>query len=428
MANIQEIQDMTPVLKNVYLPIRKNAFPMMTPLLAAAKRGKSRSVRYSGNDLFFDVKLDRRGGFVASAEGYLPDPTTAREKQGRLGIARTYATVQLDGLNIKATDDKKGAYISASKKVVQDVMEQWQLEQSRILHGDGLGVRALVKSRTSATVVVLDAPYGIESSGPGNLHLVVGDTCASLDAGSSNALLAKAVITDISLSGDDATVTFGSTIEGSGTIAANDIIVTAVPTATNSGDTSYGAEPFGLMAITDVEANFATFEGIADDRWLAQKLTSTTVDETILMKLLNTIRNKGGVDWRSNPKALLLLTTTGIWQQYGDSMLGIRRFNAPTMELNGGFRGVQVAGGTLIDDPWCPRGRIYAIHTPDTLFVDLMDFGKISFQDSPKWQRMSNRDAYEAVFASYWNYGVTKRNTHGVLSGITDTVDYSPVL
>jgi len=57
-----------------------------------------------------------------------------------------------------------------------------------------------------------------------------------------------------------------------------------------------------------------------------------------------------------------------------------------------------------------------------------MDFGKISFQDSPKWQRMSNRDAYEAVFASYWNYGVTKRNTHGVLSGITDTVDYSPVL
>ena len=428
MANIQELQDMTPVLKNVYLPIRKNAFPMMTPLLAAAKKGKGRNVRYSGNDLFFDVKLDRRGGFVASAEGYLPDPTTSREKQGRLGIARTYATVQLDGLNIKATGDKKGAYISASKKVVSDVMEQWQLEQSRILHGDGMGVRALVKSRTSATVVVLDAPYGIEASGPGSLHLVVGDTCASLDAGSSNALLAKAVISTIALSGDDATVTFASTIEGAGTIAANDIIVTAVPTATSSTDTSYGAEPFGLMAVMDVESSFATFEGISDDRWLAQKLTSTTVDEIVLMKLLNTIRNKGGVDWRSNPAALLLLTTTGIWQQYGDSMLGIRRFSAPEMTLNGGFKGVQVAGATLIDDPWCPRGRVYAVHTPDTLFVDLMDFGEISFQDTPKWQRMSNRDAYEAVFASYWNYGVTKRNSHGVLSGITDTVDYSPVV
>jgi hypothetical protein len=54
-----------------------------------------------------------------------------------------------------------------------------------------------------------------------------------------------------------------------------------------------------------------------------------------------------------------------------------------------------------------------------------MDFGEVSYQDAPKWQRMSNRDAFEAVFATYWNYGVNRRNSHGVISSITDTVDYS---
>ena len=426
MADFQDLQDFTPILKNVYLPVRKKAFPLMTVLLSQAKKGGTR-VKYSGNDLFFTVKLDKRGGFISSARGFLPEAVLARERQGRLSIARTYAISQVDGLAQASTEDPKGAFISMAKKLTEDVMEQWQIEQERILHGDSLGIRALVLTRTSATVVTAASPYGIASSGPGGLHLVVGETVAALDAGSDNALLGKAKITIITHSGDTATITFGSSIEGSGTIAATDILVTAVPTATDTNDTSYGAEPHGLKSIMDVEAAFATFEGINDARWVAQKLTSTTIDESIVMKLLNTIRARAGVDWRSNPKAMLLLTTTGIWQQYGDSLLGLRRFSAPTMELNGGFRGVQVAGATLVDDPWCPRGRLYAVHTKDTVFVDLLDFGIRTFNESPRWRMAQTQDAFEAVFASYWNYGVFIRSSQGVISGITDTVNFSPV-
>ena len=427
MADYQDLQDYTPILKNVYLPVRKKAFPLMTVLLAQAKRGGTK-VKYSGNDLFFDVKLDKRGGFISSARGFLPEGKLAKERQGRLSIARTYAISQVDGLNAAATEDPKGAFISAAKKMTEDVMEQWQIEQERILHGDSLGVRALVLTRTSATVFTCASPYGIASSGPGGLHLVVGDTIALLDATDSFVtLLGKSKITILTHSGDTATVTVSSTLEGGGTIAAGDAVVTAVPTATDTNDTSFGAEPHGLKSIMDVEAAFATFENINDPRWVAQKLTSTTIDESIVMKLLNTIRARAGVDWRSNPKSMLLLTTTGIWQQYGDSLLGLRRFSAPEMELNGGFRGVQVAGATLVDDPWSPRGRLYAVHTKDTVFVDLLDFGIRTMNDSPKWRMASDRDAFEALFASYWNYGVFVRSSQGVISGITDSVNFSPV-
>jgi hypothetical protein len=422
MATPIQLQDFTPVLKSVYLPFRKKIFPVMTVLLAQARKVGPETVTYSGNDLFFDVKVERRAGFVASARGFFPNAKIAREKQGRLSVARMYAMVSVDGFALKASASDKGSFIPAAKKVVEDVMDQWEIEQNRVLHSDSLGIRATVTSGANSASQTAANPYGITGAGPGNLHLVDGEDVAFLDS-TGTTLRGKRMILSHSLSGDTVTLTLDSAVNTS----TGDLIVSCVPTSVDPNDTSFGAEPHGIKSIVDVEAAFATFEGLNDPRWAATQLSSTTVDETIVMRLLNQLRARSGVDWRKNSKAMLLLTTTGIWQAYGESLLGIRRFSAPVMELNGGFTGVQVAGATLIDDPWAPRGRIYAIHGPDTIFVDLMDFGEISFQDSPRWRLAANQDAFEAVFASYWNYGTLVRTANGVIFNITDTVNYSPV-
>lgn len=424
-ATPQELQDFQDVLKTVYLPIRKKAFPLMTPVLAAARRGSPKSVTYGGDDLVFDVKVERRGGFTSSARGYLPESKTAREKKGRLGIARTYARVSVDGLALKANNSGREGFITTAAKITEDVMEQWQIEQARILHGDSLGIRAVVDAVGSTTSIDVDNPYGIANAGPGNLHLVEGEDIAVLSSDGAT-LRGKSTIAEngISLSGDVATLTLTAAVAG---MQVGDIVVTAPPASIHATDSSFAAEPYGLKAIMDVEGQFATFQGIEDKRWLAQSFTSSTIDEKILMRLLNTIRNRAGVEWRGNPKAMLLLTTTGIWQTYGDTLLGIRRFDAPTFTINGGFTAVKVANAALLDDPWMPRGRLYAVHGPDTIFIDLMDFGKLSYQDAPRWKQADNRDAWEASYGAYWNYGVVRRHSHGVISGITDTVNYSPV-
>jgi hypothetical protein len=241
MAEPHELVEFAPVLKNVYLPIRKNAWSKMSVLAAQAKKIGPEHAKFAGNDLFFDVKVGRRGGFVASASGKLPESLVAREKQGRLGIARNYAKLYVDGLALKVTSDPKGTYISAAKKLMEDVMDQWTMEQNRVLHGDSLAIRAVVVARTSATVVTANAPYGISGSGPGNLFITEGDTLASHDVSASNALLGKAKVSSISLSGDTATITFASSIEGGGTIAVGDLLCTAVPTSVSASDSSYGA-------------------------------------------------------------------------------------------------------------------------------------------------------------------------------------------
>ena len=424
-ANPVDIEAFTPVLKDVYLPFRKKLFPVMTPLLAAARKGGPERVRYAGADLFFDVKVGRRGGFSASAAGFFPVSKIAREKQGRLGIARTYAQVAVDGLALRVAASKKGAYISVANKVTEDVMEQWKLEQNRIMHGDSRAVRAQFSSDPTTTATwLVDSPYGISGAGPGNLHLDIGDDLAAIDA-STFGVHTKARITNISLSGNVATLTMDAVAHTD--IAVNDHLVSCVPSSVDSTDSSFGAEPHGIMSIVDVEGNFATFEGINDARWLAYKTTSATVDEMVIQSALNTIRNRSGEDWMQDPSQMLLLTSTGIWQQYGESLLGLRRYAAPKMKLKGGFTGVQVGDAVLMHDPWCPRGRIYMIHTPSLIFIDLMDFGELTYQDSPRWQLSTSQDVYTATFGAYWNFGTLKRNAHGVISGITDTTNFSPV-
>ena len=89
-----------------------------------------------------------------------------------VSVARTYAKVQVDGLALKATNNEKGSYISAAKKIVEDVMDQWEIEQERILHSDSLGIRAVIGTVTSTTVVIASAPYGITGAGIGNREVL----------------------------------------------------------------------------------------------------------------------------------------------------------------------------------------------------------------------------------------------------------------
>jgi hypothetical protein len=143
MAEPHPLGEFSATLKNVYLPIRKKAWPKMSVLAAQARKIGPETAKFAGNDLFFDVVLSGVGGFVAVKPGFAPESLVAKEKQGRLGIARNYAKLFVDGLALKATADSKGSYISVAKKLMEDVMDQWQIEQNRVLHGDGLAIRAL---------------------------------------------------------------------------------------------------------------------------------------------------------------------------------------------------------------------------------------------------------------------------------------------
>jgi len=421
------LADLTGVTKRVYSKFFEDLYPLLTPLLAQVKKMNPKRMRYGGDAVYFSVRLNRRGNFTTSA-GALPRGADAATAQGNLGITRSYIRQELDGLALAATEASEASFVSLAKKSLDETLYEIQLNQNRILHGDGLGVRASVTVVTDTTNITIDHAYGITGAGPGAAHLAPGEFVAVRDITGAT-LRGTAVISTITpAAAGTAAILFATAIAG---MVATDVVVTA-STAT---DDSWGRESNGLDAIIDPDAGFTNFEGInaataANLRWKSQKsdVSGTgTVDEIEIMKLCALVKSKGGVDPLMNPDEFLLITSTGITIQYAEPLLGQRRFERD-YELRGGWKATTVAGLPMIDDPDCPRGRLYLIHIPSLTWVDLRNFGKLKYGDSTGWIQVADQDAFACTLRSYWNFGCIVRNTHGVIHGITDTADYSRVM
>lgn len=415
------LADLTAVTKEVHSQFFEDVFPYMTPFLAQIKRMNPKRLRYGGTKVNFAIRAGRRGGFVTSAAGNLPNGGNAPKLRGEVGITRSYIKQELDGLALAATEANEASYEQLAKMSLDETFYEIQLNLSRILHGDSRGVRAIITVVTDVNNITVNHALGRVDAGPGAAHLAVGDQVA---ARSSNGitLRGRALITTLTpnAAGTAAVVLGGAGIAG---MVANDILVGATDV-----DDSYGAEANGMLSIIDPDDALAGFENITHPLWKAQKRTAENglVDELEIMKLLYTQKAKGGIDPTMNKDEYLLMCSSGMLIQYASDLLGERRFER-NYELKGGWKAMEVAGLPLLDDPDCPRGLLYSIHVPSLAWVDLRQFGKLKYGDSTAWIQSTQKDHFECTLRSYWNLAALVRNTHGVLKGITDTADFSRV-
>lgn len=427
--------ELTGLLKNVYSQFREKVQNLVTPLLAQLEKGKSggpRNMRWGGNNVFFDVVVGRPAGSTFSSGGYFPPDTTAVERQANVGVVRAYTTRQIDGLAFVGTQSKDAAFETIAKKTMEEIKDASTLLMQQALHNKADGVVALVSSVNSTTEIVVDSPYGVASSGQGGLLLAVGDTIAVLDSGSSDAVLGSAQITDISHSGDNATLTLGSAIN---TMAASDKIVKA----TSGSDTSFNAAMHGLVDVTNRGGSYGSLHGIdsADyGIWDAVRMVAGTdtpdaaaPTEDDIWDLIQRISGRSGKDAMVKPNEFLLMTTPGIAKKIMTDLSGQRRFTAGEFSttIKGGYRALEVCGIPLVTDYYVPAGTIYLIHIPSLAWVDARDWGFVEFEGAGPWRWIQGRDAFETSYAWYGNLACLARNAHGSITGYTDTARYSHI-
>lgn len=424
--------DVSGVLKNVYLKFRTEAFPILTPLLAQMKKLKPgiQNAKWGGNGVYFDVVLDRPVGMSNSQDGFLPASAQARERQGNIGIRRSYVRRQIDGLAIQGTTSGESAFIPLARKIMKEAMDAAKLGQQENLHGSGTGIKAIIGTVSSTTSIVVSAPYGIAGSGRGGLLLDVGMFIAVRDTTGAT-LRGKAVITAVANSGDNATLTLGSAISG---MTATDIVVTAT-----ASDDGFNQGTNGLVNLTNRGGSFNSLHGIdgaAFPRWNAVRFVAGTdtpdasqPTEMDIWALCTQVAAKSGKDPMASPGEFILLTTPEVYRRLAESFLGQRRFDmGAKVTLKGGFQGVEVNGLPLVQDFWCPAGTLYLLHLPSLVWVDIFDFQPLTYEGQGPWRFVADRDAYEYNFGAYWNTGVIQRNSHGSITGYTDTVRYDFVM
>lgn len=426
--------DITGLLKNVYAKYRINAFPILTVLLAQVKKSTPNGperMQWGGNGVFWDVKLTRPTGGSASDAGFLGKTSKAIEKQATLGIKRNYVTKHIDNLANVGTQSKDAAFYNIAQGVMDEAMDAATLFQQEQLHGDGRGIKAVLVSTADTTHFVAKDPYGLAGAGQAALWLDQDMFIAVLDS-TGVTQRGTAFVTNVAQVGatDNYTFTLGSAIAG---MAATDIVVAAT-----ASDNSFNQVTNGLLNITNRGAAYNLFEGInagTFNRWNALNLVAGTdvgdasqPQEMDIYDLIRRVKGKSGKDGSTKKNEFLLLSTPGVIKKIGESFLGQREFQmVDENRLKGGFAAVNVCGLPMVEDADCPAGTIYYLHTPSLTWVDRMDWTKLQYEGSGPVRFIAGRDASEVTLASYWNFGALQRNSHGVITGYTDTARYTRV-
>ena len=427
--------ELTGLLKNVYSQFREKVQNLVTPLLAQLNKGKAggpRNMRWGGNNVFFDVVVGRPAGATFSSAGYFPPDTTAQEVQGNVGVVRAYTTRQIDGLAFVGTQSKDAAFQTIAKKTMEEIKEASTLLMQQALHNKSDGIVALVGSVTSTTVIVVTSPYGVASAGQGSLLVSVGDYIAVLDTSSSDAVLGRSNVSAISVSGDNSTLTLTTAITG---MAAADKLVKAT-----ASDTSFNGAMNGLINITNRGGSYASLHGITQATygiWDAIRMVAGTdtpdasqPTESDIWDLIQRIAGRSGKDAMLRPQDFLLMTTPGLGKKIIESMVGQRRFDSAEFSttIKGGYKAVSVCGIPLVQDYYVPAGTLYLIHIPSLSWVDAKDWGFVEFEGAGPWRWTQGRDAFETSYGWYGNLACLQRNSHGSITGYTDTARYTHVV
>ncbi len=427
--------ELTGLLKNVYSQFREKVQNLVTPLLAQLNKGKAggpRNMRWGGNNVFFDVVVGRPAGATFSSAGYFPPDTTAQEVQGNVGVVRAYTTRQIDGLAFVGTQSKDAAFQTIAKKTMEEIKEASTLLMQQALHNKSDGIVALVGSVTSTTVIVVTSPYGVASAGQGSLLVSVGDYIAVLDTSASDAVLGRSNVSAISVSGDNSTLTLTTAIAG---MAAADKLVKAT-----ASDTSFNGAMNGLINITNRSGSYASLHGITQATygiWDAIRMVAGTdtpdasqPTESDIWDLIQRIAGRSGKDAMLRPQDFLLMTTPGLGKKIIESMVGQRRFDSAEFSttIKGGYKAVSVCGIPLVQDYYVPAGTLYLIHIPSLSWVDAKDWGFVEFEGAGPWRWTQGRDAFETSYGWYGNLACLQRNSHGSITGYTDTARYTHVV
>lgn len=426
---------LTGLLKNVYSQFRMKVQNLVTPLraqLQTAQAGGIQNLRWGGSGVYWNVTVGRPAGATFSSGGFLGVDAPATEVQATVGITRAYVTRQVDGLAFLGTQSAEAAFETLARKTMEELRNASELLMQRGLHGASNGVAAAVAGVTGTTVLTLTSPYGVSGAGQGGLLLAVGDYLAVRDSTGAT-LRGRSTVAAFGHTGDTCVVTLSP---GMSSMAATDIVVHS-----SQSDDSFNAAMNGLINITNRGGSYGTLHGLTasvNPIWDTKRLAAGTdtpssaqLTESDVWELLKRIEGFSGKSAMNRPSEFLLLTTPGVNKNLMESFVGQRQFIDPrqfSVQINGGYRAVSVCGVATIEDYYAPAGTFYALHKPSLAMVDGKDWGTVEFEGAgAPYRWIQGRDAFETSYGWYGNLACLQRNSHGQITGITDTNRYSHI-
>ncbi len=399
------------ILKTRYLgPIRDQ---INNATILFSKIMKQDAIAVSGKNFTVPLHTARNeaAGVGRAESGTLPTAGQQAYDTAVVPVKRQYGRIQITGPVIRAARDDAGAFVTAIESEIKGVTKDTKRSMNRQFHSDGRDALAFWTAADDISGTNVD-----DNQGNAFVHLPAAGTmtCDLIDAT------------------DDATVLGNDIVVTLGTKAATAYAITWTGTVSGSADGDYlvqydtlGQQLMGLAGIvSDVNPPLLAggLHGLpvaTKPFWKAQVFAAAGVKRDLTLSLMQEPLSAifANSDYDESDVAFLLANTF-LRDKYYQLLIASKMF-VNTLELDGGFKGIDFSGHALVADPQCRRNRLYYI-VPDTMRIfRLSDFDWLD-RDGAVLSRVSNQDAYEATLFFYGDLGCVARNGNAVLDDIID--------
>lgn len=400
----QTMAALDPILKEVYsgsLNEQLNNDTLSYNRIGSSSDGTG-TLPYGGKYVVFPLHTSRNSGVGARNEGeVLPNAGKQGTARAQLNLKYQYGGIELNGQTFELATKDYQSFADAMEMEVSGIKEDLTKDRNRQYFGTGNGKIATVVS-VAGQVITLDTVQHVQDDELIDIQVA------------ATATIRQANIRVTTASTSAVTITVVGTLTG---VVAGDILV-------RQG--SYGREWTGLAAIIDDTSTLYGISPAVQRVWAAEKNTQggtpTALSEATFMRMADRLRRNG-------TKATAILTTLGVQRAYWLLLTQQRRFT-DTKEFKGGYTGLEFNAGSsgslpMIADIDAPASTAYFVNEKQIQLYRPHEF-KFMDRDGSMWKQKvdaSGRyDAYVATLYEYSELGTRRRNSHGVVTNITEDI------
>lgn len=445
------------VLKEIYLPTVQEQLNN-TNVLSAFIETNEQDI--SGKTAYINMHTGRTTALGARADGgALPTAKYQTHKTAEVGMKYNYGVVEFTGPTIAATRDERGAYARVIDNEVNRLVDDMAREVNRQLWGCGYGILARWRSTGSGTSYTLQQAYTGNTAGGNAFGSTFGDkylkempTAVPVVTAASTSVIVTATVdaTDIAPTAfveaaDRTYVTITCTDPGV-TEAAGTFYIRPASGVSITASTDEGAFRLEMMGLRGIVTNtnlddIALVDGAStslnaglndplqgldpavagETFWASHVLTHSggrytaqrPIDTDLMQQMFDKVEISAGKDYGPDT----IITTHAIRRELIKLFVAERR-TINTMELKGGFTGIDYNGVPILVDRDAIDGEIYFLTLKDLQMYRMSDYDWMD-RDGAILARVSGYDAYQAVLFRYAELGCNRRNSQGVICDIS---------
>ncbi len=349
-----------------------------------------------GKYVTFPLKTRRNAGIGYRNElEALQAPGQQGWQNVRVGLKYGYGRVHISGPTMSLAKENFQAFASALQEEMDGLKNDIIKDTNRILWGlgngslgsidtAGAGVNTISLGTTADSVKYIDMDMQVDV----------------LSSDGSTVRASNRKVTAINFSTGDITVD-GATF----TVSIGDIVV-------RTGN--YGKEPNGLQSLVKATGTLFNLSPATEPLWASVEDTAVgNLSESRMIAMCDKLRQNGG-------RPSVIFTDLGSRRAYFNLLTTQRRFTG-VQKFDGGFTGLAFAYDEdipLVTDIDAPAGAMWFLREEDFKIYRREPWNWADM-DGNIWKWVSGYDAWEALMVQYWEFALERRNTQGVMTGIT---------